>query len=204
MNLVDVHILRLPNDREDWFQYCLDSLEREPVNLHILDGVEGNIGAARIKGFSHGTAPYAAYVDPDDLVCRGAFQACIDALEADSTKVLAYTREARISEGGCLISEWDRKLYEPFFGKPEEALRAHHLSVYRRSALPDLSFLNEYITVPEMALKKAMWNNNFAFVDRVGYQWRQHNNNASKKIPPNTQCMQDIVIAHGSLWRFVV
>lgn len=204
MNLVDVHILRLPHEREDWFQYCLESLEREPVNIHVVDGVQGNVGAGRIKGFAQGTAPYAAYVDPDDLVCRGAFQACIDALEADTNKVLAYTREARISEGGCLIAEWDKRLYEPFFGKPEEALRAHHLSVYRRASLPDLTFLAEYYTVPEMALKQRMWDNNFVFVDRVGYQWRQHSNNTSKQRAQHPQHISVILAEYHQLWRYIV
>ena len=44
---VDVHILRVPNENEEWFQYCLESMEREPVNIHVLDGVVGHIGKGR-------------------------------------------------------------------------------------------------------------------------------------------------------------
>ena len=204
MNSVDVFILRLPDENKEWFQYCIESMSREAVTIRMVGGVYGHIGKGRKKGFALGTAPYVAYVDPDDLVCRGAFKACVDALEAAPDKVLAYTREARISEGGVLLSEWDRKLYEPFFGTPDEALRAHHLSVYRRAALPDLSFLDDYPNYSEQALKTRLWNNNFVFVDRVGYQWRRHPNNSASKIPELPEHIKPLARAQNELWRRVV
>jgi len=173
---VDVAIMRVPGEREDWFQYCLESLEREPVNVHIIEGVVGHIGKGRIKCLQVGSEPYVAYVDPDDLVCRGAFQACIDALEAQPDKVLAYTREAWLHESGLMYAAHGRNHYEPFFGTEDEAFRAHHLCVYRRSALPDLGFLADYPNMPEQALKQRLWDNNFAFIDQVGYGWRKHDN----------------------------
>jgi len=201
--IVDVHILTQPHERQDWLQYCLESLEREPVCVHQIQGVAGHIGLGRRIGLTHGTSEYAAYVDPDDLVCRGAFDGCLEALEANPQAAVAYTREAHISEGGCLLSEWDRKLYSPFFGTPDEAVRAHHLCVYRRSMLPNLEFLEEFPTLPEQALKRRIWDNNFVFVDRVGYQWRQHKASASRQRWDLSDEMQDILLQQRNLWRRV-
>lgn len=204
MGKVDVAIMRVPGEREDWFQYCLESLEREPVNVHIVEGVPGHIGAGRIKCLQAGSEPYVAYVDPDDLVCRGAFQACIDVLNAQPDKVVAYTSEARISENGVLISDRPRREYERFFGCQEEALKAHHLCVYRRDALPELSFLNRFPTLPEQGLKWKMWDNNFVHVDMVGYQWRRHPNSASRRRWDMTDEMKKLAAIQRGLWKKMV
>jgi hypothetical protein len=198
---VDVHILRSLGEREDWFQHCLESLEREPVNIHVLEGVPDHIGKGRKAGLQAGTEPYVAYVDPDDLVCRGAFQACIDALQADASKAVAYTGEARVSKDGVLLAAYDRKLYEPFFGTPDEALRAHHLCVYRRTALPNLNFLDDFPFMPEQALKTRLWNHNFVYVDRIGYQWRQHQGGASKRRWASTPEMGALLARQSSMWK---
>jgi hypothetical protein len=60
---------------------CQKSLQNEPINLHLVDGVPGHVGRTRANGFRIGEAPYVSCVDPVDLVMPGAFQACIDALE---------------------------------------------------------------------------------------------------------------------------
>jgi hypothetical protein len=156
-------------------------------------------------GFALGSNPYVAYVDPDDLVMPGAFQACIDALEARPETVMAYTCEARISERGLLLADYDKKLYAPFFNTPQEALRAHHLSVYRRSALPDLSFLETYPMGAEQALKQRLWGpDKFAFVDRCGYQWRRHKNSASSKRVDYPPHVKEVLRGMGELWRRLV
>lgn len=201
---VDVFILSLPGQNQEWFRYCLESLEREPITLHLLNGVVGHIGEGRRRGLLTGSAPYVAYVDPDDLVCRGAFSACVNALNTAPECVMAYTREARISEGGVLLAEWDRALYEPFFGTPDEAFRAHHLSVYRRAALPNLDFMLDYPTLPEQALKQRLWNNNFAFVDRVGYQWRRYQHSASTRIEDRPEHVRALLAKQNQLWKRMV
>lgn len=181
MSYADVHILRQGgHDNLDWLQECRESLQDQPVQVHETEGYPGHIGRARIRGYALGSAPYVAVVDPDDVVMPGAFQACIDALEADSNLRCAYTREVVIQEDGLLIAKFGESEYRCFENTPEEALNIHHLAVYRRSALPDLSFLERYPVAERFALHAALWApDTFRFVNMIGYKWRRHRNQST-------------------------
>jgi hypothetical protein len=78
--MIDVHMIVY--DEPQWqIDRCLESLKNEPITLHIVQGVEEwppTIG--RAKGYSLGTHPYHAYVDPDDYIVPGAFQLLLDAI----------------------------------------------------------------------------------------------------------------------------
>lgn len=121
--MIDVHVLTLPNDRQDWFKQCMMSLKDEPVNVHILDGVVGNIGQARVNGFTQGDAKFVSYVDPDDYVLPGGFAAGIQALEENPSIPCAYTYEYRLG-----INESIRS-YNSFHRAP------HHLLMFRRELI---------------------------------------------------------------------
>ena len=71
---VDVHVLQC-YEPPAWLDACLRSLETEPVNVHLRPGIQGQVGLARARAFRHGTAEYVAFVDADDEVVSGAFQA---------------------------------------------------------------------------------------------------------------------------------
>ena len=75
---VDVHIIRF--NEPDWMiDRCLDSLKSQPVKIHIVKGVkEYPPFKGREKGFSKGSAVYASFVDPDDLVAPDAFASLLE------------------------------------------------------------------------------------------------------------------------------
>lgn len=159
MNPIDVHILRIPSTRQDWLDVCLASLVDEPVNVRVIPGVEGNIGAGRAAGFALGEAQYVALVDPDDWVLPGGFAACLrvfnDYPEADAVG----TYELYANENGEIV---DRTHYQP-----------HHLMVYRRSAItPLLADLATKIYLPEQWLLTQV--SAIYMVPAPYYVWRQH------------------------------
>jgi hypothetical protein len=191
--MTNVFILTLPNTNQEWLRICVNSLANEPVTISILDGVEGNIGKGRRAGFALGNAPYVAYVDPDDWVHPGAFAACTAALDANPQAVVAYTREAEVDPDGLLISNRQRSFYEPYIGTSYEPFRSHHLSVYRRAALPDLSFLDDYPILPEYALKERLYYpGSFLYVDVLGYCWRRHPMQMTKKAFEAPSCVLEL------------
>ncbi|ABA89507.2 hypothetical protein Pcar_2268 [Syntrophotalea carbinolica DSM 2380] len=55
---IDVHVLLLPTTNPVWWSECRHSLRDGPVNLHLVDGVEGYMGRGRTKGFCLGNAPH--------------------------------------------------------------------------------------------------------------------------------------------------
>jgi hypothetical protein len=139
------------------------------------------MGLARRHGFSIGTAEFVAFVDPDDIVQPGAFAACVAALDENPTASLAYTKEIHICEDGFLRVKRERDYYEPTFGTDREPFFAHHLSVFRRALLPDLTMLDPLWHMADVALRKEMYKKGpFVFVDMFGYQWRKHSKQSSK------------------------
>lgn len=182
--MIDVHIITLPDTRRDWFDECLLSLEGEPVNVHRVDGTEGNIGIGRAQGFALGTSPLVSFVDPDDKVVPGGFAACEIALANNPDVGMAYTREALMLAEGSIYAEHPTERYTSHIDTRMEPDRAHHLTVYRRDALtPFLTSLPQYSYMPEMFAKSYVWEHHkFVFVDVLGYLWRKHPNNSHRTM----------------------
>lgn len=176
MHPIDCHILIDPA-REHFHAACLASLAKEPVNIHALPAVFGHTGRGRMAGFSLGSAPYVSFVDDDDVVIPGAYQACIDSLDANPAAIGAYPDEILIDADENIIGngrstglDWTttRQLtLMPF---------VHHGVVMRResviSLLPELERWRKY---PEQVLfgllvRKGPW----IHVPTVGYKWRIH------------------------------
>lgn len=100
MKKVDIHIIRPTSWTETttkWHKQCLDSLQSEPVNIHFVDYVPGDIRAARFAGFSQGSCEYVSFVDCDDWVEPGIFQLCTDVLDSNPGACGAFTRSHRIN-----------------------------------------------------------------------------------------------------------
>jgi hypothetical protein len=143
-------------------------------------------------------------VDPDDWVLPGALEACVEKLESNSDIVAAYTMETWVNESGVLRAEIGESLYQPFIGKPQEALRAHHLTVIRRSALPDLSFMDDYPICAEQALKQRLWApEKFAFVPMQGYVWRRKSRPSPVVIDDRTPQVQSILKQMGKMYQWL-
>lgn len=122
--MIDVHLLKMPNDNPVWFEQCLASLKDEPVCIHLCPGKVDDIGNARADAFLLGDRPYVSFVDPDDYVLPGGFQACVDQIEKDQS-VAAYTQEIITGLRGEIsrypwVADW-----------------IHHLIVFKRSTVID-------------------------------------------------------------------
>lgn len=78
--MLDVHILTLPNTRRDWQEQCIASANQAaarasyPVHIHVVQGIPGNLGASRKKGYAAGNSPWKCYIDDDDYVLPEAFE----------------------------------------------------------------------------------------------------------------------------------
>lgn len=178
-NLVDVHILHLPNENQDWWKLCEESLRGHPINVHNLEGIVGDFRAARRRGYEQGSAPYVTYVDPDDIVLPGAYQACISVLEADPSLGGAHTNSQKIDKDGNVIEEmiipdrpWD---IDKMIRCP---MPVHQVAVVRRSVMeqafelvevPQKNTCVDYILYASVAAI-APWY----YIPIHGYQWRIH------------------------------
>lgn len=81
---VDVHIIQpaVWDDRAiKLHAQCVDSLKNEPVDIHFVDYVPGDIRAARFAGFSRGIHKYVSFVDWDDYIEPGIFSKCLMVLD---------------------------------------------------------------------------------------------------------------------------
>lgn len=128
MSLVDVHILTMPDDNKSWFDQCLLSLEKEPVNIYICPGIVNDIGNARADAFMKGGAKYVSFVDPDDYVLSGGFVECVNVLEEYNLDAV-YTSEIKTGQSGEVLE------------KPYITHQPHHIIVFRRGlVLENISF----------------------------------------------------------------
>lgn len=123
--MIDVHILTMPNDNQDWFAQCLASLKEEPICVHQVPGKLEDIGNARADAFKLGNSEYVSFVDPDDYVLPGGFEQCYQQLEAHPEADAAYTFEYTAGIAGKYAVHQ----------QPHEW--AHHLVVFRRSAIEE-------------------------------------------------------------------
>jgi hypothetical protein len=99
---IDVHIIHYLEPQ--WMlDRCLASIEGQPVNIHIIKGVEEwPPFKGRKKGFAAGTAKYCSYVDPDDEVMPGAYETLIqhDGYDLIWGNELIYSREKVVTFTG--------------------------------------------------------------------------------------------------------
>lgn len=193
MYSIDVHVLHLPTDNKVWTERCSASLATEPVNVIDLPGVVGDYWKSRCLGFHLGKAPYVSFVDPDDFVLPGAFEACQKELDADKDKNLVgvYTCDRQLDRDSPEVSAvsftqphvWSRELMESTFC-------VHQIVVMRREFV--LQCIDTYLcnNTPNPVLEKvggrgrydqmffkllAMYGD-FKNIPMYGYVWRQHRN----------------------------
>jgi len=168
--VIDVHLLTLPNDRQDWFDQCMASLKHQPITLHVLAGVKGHIGKGRFNGFSIGEQPYVSLVDPDDIVTQNGFSDCIKLLQERPELDGAYTAEDQVYQD-------DLGIWRVQKAKPERGSHVHHLMVLKRDVvnqyLTDLLFESQY---PEIRMLQHMKKDgvNLGYTGTVGYVWRRY------------------------------
>lgn len=125
---LDVHVLVLPDTRQDWQSQALASVRAAaqladyPVHVHVVPGSREHFGLARGAGYAAGSAPWKTYIDEDDIVLPDAFQVIGRHLEGPEAAILP--REY-VQQNGVILAK---------------TMRRHHLPVYRTDAIAGFDF----------------------------------------------------------------
>lgn len=125
---LDVHILKMSYTPEDIWSKCISSVEAAklnagfPVNIHVVDGIYGHLGASRKRGYDAGTAPYATHVDDDDWVDDDAFRCLAEHMQ----------------QGVRAITTGERLIYADRIS--ENVKSKHHLAVFSRKVLDEVTY----------------------------------------------------------------
>ena len=173
MNRVDVHVLHCYEPPE-WIDAALKSMENEPVNVHLCEGIKGKVGLARANAFQHGNADFVAFVDADDEVMPGAFDAALSILDSRPDVVATYCDIQLIGEPegvGYIKRPWNP--LAQLFGPSE----VHHLHVMRRHAVDAcLEELARWDGFEEYLLMGLLCGfGQHYHIPRQLYRFRQHN-----------------------------
>lgn len=96
--MIDVHVLTHSKTRSEWLDRCLNSMRDQPCVVHVIEGVERDIAAGRRMGFTAGSQEYVSFVDSDDYVLPGAFDAALEALNSGVPALCSM--ESVINESG--------------------------------------------------------------------------------------------------------
>ncbi len=186
--ICDVHIITLENERKDWLQQCLSSLETEPVDIHIIQGTKGHIGKGRAAGFAAGDSPFVSFVDPDDYVHPGAFQRALLHLYEHPEVSVVCSAERVVDENDNFIQ--DNTFLKNEKDKKHFFAHVHHLVVARRACIePYLKFVADIPQRAEFCLWAEMANDGhkFGYVDSVDYTWRAREGSARTAIKSRTE-----------------
>jgi hypothetical protein len=190
--MIDMHILIHPtHDRSVHLKRVLRKLGKIPhlVNVIQLDGTYMHIGMGRMQGFSSGNSDYVTFMDDDDDISTDVFQSCIDILDNDSSIDAVVTDERHVINGKI---KTPLRKWLPMDGEQysiQTARYIHHLVVLRRTSIqPYIDMLQNWPDLCEFNLYGNMIldGKKFIHLDKVGYYWYQHDNNArSLRIPPS-------------------
>lgn len=151
--MIDVHVLTFSGTRPDWLDQCVASIEAEGMTAHVVQGVEGNVGAGREAAYRLGDSEFVAYVDSDDYLLPGVADACLRGLES-------YRHVVTL----------ERRLWGARMGR--KPWQGHHFTVYRRAdVLPLLPQMPEHPIHCDQLLVRKLCPRQLSF---VGYVWRMH------------------------------
>lgn len=176
--MIDCHILTM-NERPEWRDECLASLEGAPVNLHVLRGVPEHLGEGRIAGFGLGTAPLVARFDPDDIYKPGVFEMLEKAMDSIPGAVLTYSNELKLQGGKEVRRRMTRYNPRKHAASPTGV---HGVILMRREAVERfLPYLRDVRGYADWILSLLCASvGRVVTVDMVGRVWRIHDNNFHK------------------------
>lgn len=156
MGRIDVHMLLLGHEREDWMKAAIASVPPHVCNLHVLDGILGDLGAARTRGYAIGDASYVSHVDPDDWIETNTFERCLDYLDRHPRCPGAVTHE-------MVHDQLRNRIYE--------TRDKHGLAVYRREWLRANLYRLQRPGGIDVSLSKRP---EIVLLPFVGRHWRRH------------------------------
>lgn len=170
-SFVDVHIIVKPTDSQEWLKQCLESLESEPVKIHVIDaeiGLPKGLIASRLKGFACGSSPFISFVDPDDYCIPGLFHTLISVMQRNDRMAAAFAHEYITGVHGDVKK--GRVNSEP-----------HHAIVYRRSEYEKAKTALESWVFPSsesetVAVLRRLDAAKVIEINEPLYVWRRHYN----------------------------
>ncbi|QHE85884.1 hypothetical protein [Hydrogenophaga sp. BPS33] len=192
-HLIDCHVLTLPRFDARWVAELRSDLDREPVNQHWMPGIDGDLAASRVAGFSAGSAPFVSSADPDDRIMPGTYAALLQALQDNPTAPFAWAGEQMVDEH---LKPWPMRPhvwaggYDPV-SHVCKGVHVHGVKLYRREVvMPVLDMMSkagqccEFLL--DLAIAKPWTNPNRStwpvHVPMVGRQWRQHAHNGFRSF----------------------
>ena len=167
-----MHIGVSGNENQAWFDQCLASLKGEPVNIHLVDAVPGNLGRMRLDGFSRGTSPWVTYVDPDDYITPGAFHRALPHLISGVSAY--YTNHAIVDEKGNRKGPWFHNMSKQL--DFTQVKQMHHIVIYNREIIAPVVHLLDGSQSGELEPLNlhAVRSGRVIGTPREEYSWRIH------------------------------
>jgi len=180
--MIDVHIIERDKPFAEWLATALASIPTDICTIHHFKAEGNPIWKNRIKGYSLGEHEYVSFVDDDDYVHEGAFEACLDWLEIHpDCDAVGTFEEMLLPSGEIKVLDIDKCLSMDFASSKGYWLMLHHVVVFRRTSLvPFLRFMQGEIH-SEHVLKLAMFNAGLKakMLPIIGYTWRRHSSSYS-------------------------
>lgn len=168
--MIDIHVLTHSGTKPEWLQQCLDSLKDQPVVVHVVEGVEGSVGAGRAKGYALGDCEFVGYLDSDDYALEGHYAKCL--------RMLRYQRAVIPHEHVEYADGSRHKLLKPF----------HNGAVYRRADInPLLSAMASAPLTADMITRRTLRPYQMS---HAGCVWRCTKEGAHKLIDENIRDLE--------------
>lgn len=156
--MIDVHMLTLPTDREDWKQQALAALPSW-VTLHVVPAQIGPIGPQRYAAYQLGSHPYVSAIDPDDWTEPDTFDRLLKAmLENESWSGVCCREQVHVLDAAGN----ERGTY--LFPEKHKTWVLKREFVWNREALYRFDMHDKDI----IATPEVHW------VDFVGHHWRRY------------------------------
>lgn len=192
-HLIDCHVLTLPRFDPAWVAEMRADLDAEPVNQHWLPGIDGDLAASRVAGFSAGDAPFVTSADPDDRIMSGTYAALLQALQDNPTAPFVWAGEQLVWEDMRPLPPRFRHVWRSYspVSHVYSGVHVHGVKLYRRELVmplleqmreggPCCEFLLDLAIIkPHTKPDKSTWS---VHVPMVGRLWRQHGYNGSRGI----------------------
>ena len=172
--MIDIHVLTHSGTRQEWLRQCITSLDGQPCTVHIVQGVEGSVGAGRAIGYAMGDHEFVGYVDSDDYVLPGALARCLGALRTHRAVVTA---------------EW---VEYPDGSRHPYPKHGHSIAVYRRVDVEPLRAVLH--SLPHTADAMVRHTLRPTHLPSVDYVWRVHEHGDHNNIT------RAVLAAERALW----
>lgn len=166
--MIDVHILTLPETDLTLLNECVSSVMADPINLSIVEGVDGHLGQGRADAIRKGKAAWVGWIDPDDVVIPGAYRRLLEI-----SKKIPETPFLWANEEVWYVRPED--MYAPV--NVEINQRPHHMHIIHRDMI-DYDLIESTVSNFCPMLENMM--NVGYHLDEVGYIWRRYHTSSCR------------------------